>query len=270
MDKYEQEKYLRSIELFQAIVFNYPGEALVDTAQYYLALSYFGNKDYPLAGVEFNRLLINYPSSVYAVQAQLLKAVCFFEATPEHYGLDQSDLEIAIQQFEDFIIDYPESEAVGDARQYLSVAKTRMAKKLYKSGIVYTRIGDYRAAEVYFQKVVDEYTDTEFAPLATYQIAEGNYQRKKWNDAHEGFQSFVTVFADHEWAGRAAERSCQAAFKGGEEAFRKGDYSLAQTRFERFKILCADDEDKLKEADQYLREIGDRDTAKVQEEHAGP
>ncbi|MBD3403564.1 hypothetical protein GF420_11760, partial [candidate division GN15 bacterium] len=39
---YNEEKYLQSIDYFQAIVFNYPGESVVDTAQYYLALSYLG------------------------------------------------------------------------------------------------------------------------------------------------------------------------------------------------------------------------------------
>ena len=64
-EEYSQKHYLRAIEYFQAVVYNYPGESVVDTAQYYLALSYFGDKEYELAQVEFNRLVVNYPASVY-------------------------------------------------------------------------------------------------------------------------------------------------------------------------------------------------------------
>lgn len=154
-EKYEGKKYIKAVEIFQAIVYNYRGESIVDTAQYYLALSYFGAKEYELAQVEFTRLVLNYPSSVYFAHAIFMKAVSFFEATPSHYGLDQADLVTAIKQFEDFIIDYPESELIPDTQKYLLVARTRMAKKFYASGIVYSRMRAYRAASIYFQKVVD-------------------------------------------------------------------------------------------------------------------
>lgn len=270
MEKYQKEKYIRATELFQAVVFNYPGEAMVDSAQFYLGLSYYGNHDYALGGVEFNRLLLNYPSSVFAIQAQLLKAVCFFESTPKHYGLDQSDLEFAIRQFEDFIVDYPESESIAEAKSYLSIALHRMAKKYYRSGVVYSRIKAHHAAEVYYQKVIDDYTDTEFAPFASYQIAEGNYHRKKWAEAQEGFENFVIVFPDHEWSKKATERSCQAAFKNAVQAFEDGDFAEAEIRFERSKINCMADQDRIKKIDDYLRRIGEVNSSGTQEEHAGP
>ncbi|MBU0982630.1 MAG: outer membrane protein assembly factor BamD, partial [candidate division Zixibacteria bacterium] len=217
--EYEKGKHLRGVNYLQTLVFNYPGVEFIDSAQYYLALSYYGNDDYVLGGVEFNRLLINYPSSEFAQQAQFMRAVCFFEGTPENYGLDQTDLYTAIKQFEDFLIDYPESEVTPDAKKYLNLAHTRLAKKLYESGIVYTRVRDHRAAKVYYQKVVDEYTDTEFAPLATYQLAEAEYKLRNWDDAHEKFQNFAVVFADHELAAKALKRSCEALIEGGKTAF---------------------------------------------------
>jgi outer membrane protein assembly factor BamD len=140
-EKYDNEKYTQAIEAFQQLVYNFPGQSIVDTAQYYLAMSYFGNEAYELAAVEFNRLLINYPASAYATQAQLMRAVSTFESTPDHYGLDQSELPEAIDQLEDFIIDHPESELVQDANAYLLLARTRLAKKYYYAGVTYTRMG---------------------------------------------------------------------------------------------------------------------------------
>ena len=54
-EKYDRKKYLSAIEYFQAVVYNHPGESVVDTAQYFLAMSYFGDKNYELSRVEFNR-----------------------------------------------------------------------------------------------------------------------------------------------------------------------------------------------------------------------
>lgn len=269
LQKHQEEKYLTAIEAFQTIVYNYPGAALIDSAQYYLALSYYGNEDYALAGVEFNRLLLNYPSSVFAPNAQLMKAVCYFEGTPEHYGLDQSDLQLAIEQFEDFLIDYPESEAVEECKAYLKKARTRLAHKHYTNGIVYVRLRDYRAARIYFQKVIDEYTNTEFAPLASYEMANTYFEAEDWDKAHEQFENFKIVFSDHELAAKAAEKSCEAAFKGGEEAFEDGDMELAKTRLERFLTACGHETEKAREVKELLQKVEDSLLVEVSGEDAG-
>jgi len=269
IEQYEAKKYLSAVETLQSLVFNYPGESMIDTAQFYLASSYFSNEDYVMAAVEYNRLLVNYPASDFATRSQLMKAICYYEGTPKHRGLDQSDLEVAIKQFEDFIIDHPESEAVPDAQKYLNEARTRLAHKYYESGTVYVRLRDQRAARIYFQKVVDEYTDTEFAPLATFELARGYYEVKDWDQAHEKLQSFRIVFPDHELAARAAELSCKALYKGGVDAFEQDDFEKASSRLDRFLLVCDSDNDKSEEVREYLERIGDFPVADTQSEDAG-
>jgi outer membrane protein assembly factor BamD len=268
MDKYQRRKYLTAVNCFQTLVYNYPGESNIDSAQYFLALSYYSNEEYALAAVEFNRLLINYPQSIFAQQSQLMKAVCQFEGSPKSSGLDQTDLEPAIAQFEDFVIDYPESEAIDDAQRYLSVAKSRMAEKFYRSGVVYIRLSDYRAAKIYFQRVVDDYTSTDFAALSAYQLAECDFKQKKWDSADVAFDRFSRAFPSHQWVSQAAQRSCEAAFKGGQEAFKAGDYALARTRFERFKAISTDN-GKRKKADEYLGKMPVQPVAGTQGDNGG-
>ncbi len=264
---YEKEKYLKAIEILESCVYNYPGETIVDTAQYYLALAYFGNGEYEVAQVEFNRLALNYPASVYFENAIFMRAVCHFEATPSHYGLDQDQLQTAIKEFEDFTIDFPESDIAEDARKYLLVARTRLARKCYESGVVYDRIGAYEAARIYFQRVIDDYTDTEFAPLATYEYACMDFKLNEFDAARGKFEDFFAVFPDHELAPRAAEKAVVAAFKSGEAAFKRGDYTLAQQKLELFKRDFPDNE-LTEKADDYLNRITSAAPDSVQVENA--
>ncbi|MEE8577465.1 MAG: outer membrane protein assembly factor BamD, partial [candidate division Zixibacteria bacterium] len=212
MTLYESEKYLEAIPNFQAVVYNYPGASMVDSAQYFLALSYYGQQDYQLATVEFNRLMQNYPSSVFSENSQFMKAVCLFDAAPGHYGLDQTDLAEAVMLMEDFVVDHPESEMVSDAHTYIREARTRLARKVYDSGVIYTRIRAYKAAKIYFQQVVDDYTDTEYGPLATLGIAECDFRQREYGKAREQFSNFLKVFPDHIEHERAAEMLVDAAF----------------------------------------------------------
>lgn len=251
---YEKRKYLKAIELFQTIVYNYPGESIIDTAQYYLALSYFGNEEYELATLEFNRLIINYPSSPYFEHAIFMKAVSVFESTPKHYGLDQTELQKAIKLFEDFIIDFPESQLVDDARKYLLVARTRLARKFYESGIVYVRKRAYEAAKIYFQKVIDDYTDTEYAAKASYQYAEMEFKLGRFEQARKKFEDFKVVFPNHELVEKATQRAIEAAFRSGEAAFKNGDYALAEQRLQAFKNNYPDN-GRTKKVEKYLEKI---------------
>jgi outer membrane protein assembly factor BamD len=269
MERYSKGKYLAAIEALQMAIFNYPGETQVDTAQYYLALSYYSNHDYVLGQVEFNRLLTNYPASAFAPNAQLMKAICYYKGTPEHYALDQSDLQTAITQFADFLDDHPESDAAPEARQYLKDSRNRMAHKYYASGMVYVRVRDFGAARTYFQKVVDDYTDSDFASDASYEIAESYYQQKNWDKAEEQFTYFGVVWPQHKWVAKAAKRACDAAYKGGLAAMKDGDAALARKRFDRFRLICGQDQDKLKEIDERLKQLGDTPVAEADSAHAG-
>jgi len=269
MEKYEKRKQLDAIEAFQTVIFNFPGESMVDTAQYYLALTYYDRRDYVLAKVEFNRLLLNYPASAFAPKAQLMRAVCFYKGTPKHYGLDQTDLITAIQQFEDFLIDYPESDATEDARAYMVEARSRLARKLYESGIVYTRVADYRAARVYFQQVIDDYTDTDYAAYATFEMADTYFRSHDWDEAHERFENFRTVYPNHERADEASLRSCEAAYEGGAEAYEVGDIILARSRFERYQTVCGQDQKKNQEINEYLQSMDDQPLGEVDTADAG-
>ena len=257
MSKYNDGKYLRSVELFQALIYNYPGETVVDTAQYYLGMSYFNNNEQELAAVEFNRLAVNYPSSAFFEDALFMKAVSYYKGTPSHYGLDQVGLEKAIQQFEDFIIDFPESHRLNDAREALLSAKARLARKYYESATVYRRIGAYRSAKIYLQKVIDEYTDTKYGPMATFEFAYMDYKMKSYDDARRGFENFVAVFPEHELAAEATVKIVEAAFKAAEADFKAGRFSLAREKLEEFKHKFPNN-DKIDKVDEYLKDISEK------------
>ncbi len=252
--KLEKKKYLAAINAFQTLVYTYPGEPIVDTAQYFLALSYYSNHDYELASAEFNRLVVNYPTSPYATQSQFMMAASAYESTPKHFGLDQTEVESAIKQLEEFIIDHPESELVPDCNKYLETAKGRLAKKTYMSGLTYSRMGASKAAKVYYQKVIDDYTSSEFAPLANFNMGKEEMRLREYDEARRRFENFVTVFSSHPMVPEAKKKIVEASFKSAEALFQKKDYPAATEKFNAFKKEFPSDE-RIKKADDYLAKI---------------
>jgi len=195
--EYDKKHYLKAIEGFQKTIFNFPGATVVDTAQYYLAMSYFQNEEFELASVEFNRLMLNYPRSDFADEAQYMVGICYTESTPGHYALDQQDLRKAITALEDFLVDNPDSPLVPEAKDRIKEARNKLARKAYENGITYFKMYSYEASRVYFQHVIDEYTDTDYAPEALFKYAESLYKEKKYTEADEKFHQFLGVYPVH-------------------------------------------------------------------------
>jgi outer membrane protein assembly factor BamD len=202
---YDNEKYFKAIGEFQKVIFNYPGATLIDSALYYLAMSYFGDKDYELAAVEFRRLSSSYPQSDFRDGAQYMAAVCFLKNSPKHYALDQEDLKRGIGLLEEFIIDNPDSPWMEDARQSIQEGYAKLAQKTFESGMLYFRMYDFRAAEIYFQYVIDNYTDTEYAAQALFKMSEMSYRMKKYEEALTRFNNFTAIYPSNELVTRANE-----------------------------------------------------------------
>lgn len=249
-EKYDAGKYFRATEIFQTVIYDYPGETLVDTAQYYLALSYYANEDFILGRVEFNRLINYYPSSVFTPHAVFMKAVCLFESAPKHHGLDQSQVKESITEFEDFVIDFPESEFAPQVHAYLDQARSRLVQKDYDAAMVYYRMRAYKAAKIYFQLVIDNYTTTSLAGNALYYISEMDLKKGKFDEAARGFDSFLKLYPEHEFVPKAKEQQTEAAFKAAKLLYEKGQMAGARTALKKFVTAYpgsdeADDAQKL-------------------------
>ncbi len=203
MSDFQNAKYPSAVEKFQRLVYNYPGAVFVDSAQFFLGQSYYGNKEYALASVEFNRLVSNYPLSPLNDDAQYMTGLCYFKGTPGHYGLDQEDLKLAVAAMNNFVLDNPDSDLIPDAQKIILDARTKLARKDYESGVLYIKMYDLRAARIYFQLVIDEYTDTPYAGMALYQLAEIDYKEKDYQAASDRLNHFLNIYENSELAGKA-------------------------------------------------------------------
>lgn len=203
--EFDKKHWLKAVEGFQRVIFNFPGATIVDTAQYYLATSYFENKDYELAAVEYQRLMSKYPMSSFLDGAQYMTGVCYLENTPGHYALDQEDMKRAILTLQDFILDNPDSPLVEDAKKAILDGQSKLARKEYENGMLYFKVYDVKAAEIYFQYVVDNYTNTKYAALSLFKLSELEYKKGKYAEALEKFNNFIKVYPGSDLVPKANE-----------------------------------------------------------------
>lgn len=204
-EKYDHRKYLEAQTEFQKLIWNFPGSDYVDEAQFHLAECLFHQEDFPAAIHEYQRLLSNYSQSPLADAAQYKVALCYYkESLPAQ--LDQEFTHKVIQELRIFLEDYPNSEYVPEAQKLLLAARTKLAKKEYFNGHLYYRMGEYSAAIIYFEEILNDYSDTKWADDTQFAIGECQQSQKKWEQALESYRKVLEISTSEKLIRRAQKR----------------------------------------------------------------
>jgi outer membrane protein assembly factor BamD len=160
--EFAKRHYVKASELFQRVVVNYPGSTLADDAQFKVGECRFQAKEYTEATFDYQRLIDDYPSSPFAETSRFQIAACY-AALSNRADLDQTDTRKAITEFQRFIDDYPDSRLVPDARARQLELRGKLAVKDLHIADNYLQWNDSEAARIYYQRILDQYAETPVA-----------------------------------------------------------------------------------------------------------
>lgn len=153
--------YLTARQLFETIRLQDPASEYADDAQYYLAESYYLNEEYKLAAFEYNRLRSQFSTSPFFRLALFKAGESYMMGAPP-YDRDQHDTKVAIEQFRAFLDFYPNDSLSQPAKARIFTLRNRLAQKDFAAAEQYVKIAEFRAAIIYFDKVIDEYQGTDY------------------------------------------------------------------------------------------------------------
>ncbi len=169
MNSLEKKRYLRAQEEFNSIAIKGLHTELGDDAQFYLAESYFYNKEYVLALSEYDRLIRRMGFSEYVQKARWRVCQCYVKQSPKYYH-EQSSTENALGKLQEFLDDYPDSEFSDEAIKTIVELRNKLAKKLYETGRLYIKMDEYESAIIAYQDLLLNYYDTDYVSDAHVQI----------------------------------------------------------------------------------------------------
>ncbi len=200
-EKFDRKKYLDAIEDFKYILIQYPGSAVADDAQFYLAECYYNRGEYLLASSEYENLIRNYPSSEYVQMSRYKLGLCYYNLSPKSQ-LDQTYTYKAIDALQGFIEYHPTSDLVPDAEKKIHELINKLAKRDYETGLFYMRRELYKAAMIYFDSVIERYPDSDYLELAYADKIECLIKRENYNEAIKIADEFENKFPSSELVGK--------------------------------------------------------------------
>lgn len=170
---YDAKKYDKALNLFEKITPTYSGKPQMERIQFMVAQSNFNTKNYDLAGYYFDRFTQNYPKSSKNEEAAFLSAQSYMLASPI-FSLDPIDTNKALNAFQSFIDNYPDSERIQDANKYYQEINYKLQKKAFEiAKVYYTTAGydparNYIASIVAFDNLLEDYLGSVFKEEALY------------------------------------------------------------------------------------------------------
>lgn len=205
---YETKKFGRALRLFEIVTPHYRGKPQMERIQFMVAQSNFNEKNYSMSGYYFDRFTKNYPKSSKKEEASFLSALSYKLASPV-YSQDQTDTNKALEAFQQFIYDYPDSPRIEEANKYYEELRFKLERKAFEIAKTYyrTAVTDYRnykATIVAVDNLLSDYLGTKLKEEALFLRLKASHdlvlvstQRKKKERIEKAIQSYeklVTSF----------------------------------------------------------------------------
>tara|TARA_S200000501_G_scaffold98676_1_gene92011 strand:- start:11629 stop:12399 length:771 start_codon:yes stop_codon:yes gene_type:complete len=160
MKYFENKKYVRAQDEFNSVLILGSGSEYGDDAQYFLGESYFLNKEYILAIAEYEKLTRKMGFSPFVEKARFKICEAYRIESPKYYH-DQNYTEKALSRYQEFLDDFPNSSHKKEVLKSIDVLRNKIGQKEFESGILYMKMEEFESAIMIFDRVDENYYDTE-------------------------------------------------------------------------------------------------------------
>lgn len=157
---YAKKKYSYAQQLYEDIMPYYRGLPEFEDIYYKYAYCAYYQKDYLNAENLFKTFLEIYPNSPKAEEVDFMRAYTFYKQSPKPQ-LDQTNTIKAIGMMQTFINTHPGSARNKEATEIIDNCRHKLETKDANAAQLYFDLGQFRAAAVSFDNVLNGYPDSD-------------------------------------------------------------------------------------------------------------
>jgi len=180
-----KKKYSYAQQLYEDVMPYFKGKPEFEDIYYKYAYSAYYQRDYLNAENLFKTYLEVFPNSARSEEIDYMRAYTFYKQSPKA-ELDQTNTIKAIGMMQTFINTHPGSSRIKEANDIIDLSRRKLEVKDYKAAQLYYDIGQYRAAAVSFNTILNTYPDSQksdeyklMSIKAYYRFAEMSIEEKK-------------------------------------------------------------------------------------------
>ncbi|HTB07750.1 MAG TPA: outer membrane protein assembly factor BamD [Bacteroidia bacterium] len=200
---YKAADYLKALPLFEELLSIYRGTEKAQDLNYYYAYTNYYIGDYVLGQYYFTNYYRTYPHTPRAEECEFMRAFCEYLLSPA-YALDQSDTKKAIDAFQTFADDYPNSDRIKECNKYIDILRGKLERKYFEIAKGYYITEYYHAASTALTNYLKAYPNSKYLEEANYLILKSDYlyatnsvekqKAKRLQKVVEDYNSFILSY----------------------------------------------------------------------------
>jgi outer membrane protein assembly factor BamD len=171
---------LHSVTLYEQIYQRMPKTGEGELAYFRIGKAYYLSGDYYMAGYYLGSFAQRYPVSVKAQEAMFLSAMCSVNNSPE-FTLDQNETDLAINNLQQFIDKYPQSELVDSCNHIMDRLRLKLEKKDFETVKLYDKTENYRSAVTSAMTFMEDHPRSKNKEIVYYLLVKNSYLLSKYS-----------------------------------------------------------------------------------------
>ncbi len=171
---FEEEEYLNAQTLYELAIQYYRGKKEAEELFFNYAYTFYHLKEYISSAHYFNSFASTFYNSQNREEAAYMSAYSNYRMSP-NFKLDQGYTQKAIDGFQEFTNNYPDSPRVNDCNKLIDELRMKMEKKAFAQGKLYYNIGQYQAAVVAFKNMLNSYPGSKSEQEARYLLIKSSF-----------------------------------------------------------------------------------------------
>jgi outer membrane protein assembly factor BamD len=203
--KFAKKKYTDAKEPLSDLISACPGSNFTEEALFDLAEAHFNLEEWIEAESEYGAFLKDFPASKkYAELARWrLAAVAANQVEPPNR--DQTKTLEAIQGYETFLDEYPDSPYADTAKTQLDKLKDQLVTKKMQIARLYTRMDEPQAAAIYYKSMLKEFGTRVNQRDINLKLAECYIKMLQFEEADAFLAKFDGIAKDDPFLGKVKQ-----------------------------------------------------------------
>ena len=164
-EKYEKKKWTDALALYERLTNLVAGTDDAPEVVYKSAYANYYDKNYKLAAHQFKNFSVTFTNDPRKEEAAYMSALCYYEGSMDYY-LDQSNTTSALNELQEFLNNYPNSEKAKNINDLIDELNYKLEFKAYENARQYFKMADYKAATIAFENVLNDFPATKLKSKA--------------------------------------------------------------------------------------------------------
>jgi outer membrane protein assembly factor BamD len=195
---YDEKKYHEAQQLYEELYPIYKGTDKFEEIYYKDAYCFYYMKEYKDAENFFKGFLEVFPNSSKAEEISYQQALCSYQQSLK-VELDQTTTTKAIGMMQTFINTHAGSSRLQEATEIIDKCRGKLELKEYHAADLYYKIGQYRAAALSYENVLNDYPESAKGEEYQLKIVKSYYEFARLSvvdKKQERYEKVITEYQD--------------------------------------------------------------------------